>query len=252
MKKLIITLTFFCFYSKTDFFKKEELHAAVGVQASSLLYKRGIITYNSYQVVPIYAVHLFNPDLLIAGSALYYKFNFHNNFFLRSRLNVDSTLDKPLYYTKEEEQDRVRRETTSELDLYLEYLSEKGSYFRFQLSQDLSAHEGRYYELRGRVPVANLYVNSKNRALIQPGVFAAIGYGDSKHNKYLYGTIPNHSGLNNIEYGVTITSPSVIDVFWPTLKFTRFQILGDENKRGSFVKESDGYQIEVLAAFKVW
>ena len=251
MRCVVLMILVFSQVAKADFFKKDDLESAAGLQYRSLLYKRGIITYEGYQIVPIYSVTLFNPNLLLAGSSLFYKVSLAEKFLFRTRISIDSTEDNPLYFTDEREEDRVRREETSEWDLYLEYLSDPGHYLRFNLSQDLYAHNGTYLELRGRVALVD-FLNRGGEPLIQPALFTAVGSGTANHNEYFYGEGADHAGLNNIEYGIVVTSPKVIDVFWPTLKLTRFEILGDKNRNGSFVQEKEGFSFELLSAFKIW
>ncbi len=253
MKTFNLILLFFCISvtTKAAVFEKRHFGIAAGLQASSLLYKRGIITYKGYQVFPIYSVQLFNPNLLIAGSAIYLKTPLiGENFFIRTRLNFGATPDKPLYETDEDEDERVERDTTNELDIYVEKHYANGSFLRGQISKDLKAHNGYYYEMFARVSLIN-FDKVSEPALLNVGLFASAGYGDEKHNEYLYGIGANKSGLNNLEYGLSITSPRAIDSFWPTLKISTFQILGD-NKEGSFVRETTGTSIEALFAFKVW
>ncbi len=234
------------------FFSTKDFNVALGVQGNSLLYKRGIVTYEGYQIVPIYTVELFNPKLSMAGGALYYKHELSKNLLLRTRLNFDSTLDEPLYKTLEDEGARIRRESTTELDVYLEYTVINDSFFRFLISQDVVAHKGHYFELRGRLALLDLYKKTLQKPLIQLGIFSSIGYGSSEHNGYLYGSGAHTSGFNNLEYGISITSPKVIEQFWPTFKITRFHVLGDNNKEGSYVQETKGWSVEALMAFRVW
>ena len=248
---LILGLLNMTYYAHTSTFDKKHLEVAAGIQANSLLYKRGIITYEGYQITPIVSIKLFHPDLLFAGSSLYYKHALpYKNLFFRSRLNFNSTQDEPLYYTSENEEDRVRRDTTSELDGYIEYDAKEKGFIRLQYSKDLVEHQGNYFELRGSIALGNFIKKGKGY-LIQPGLFTAIGHGDKEHNEYFYGDGAEAS-LNNIEYGLLINSPGVIDIFWPTLKITRFEILGDKNREASFVQEKDGWNIELLMAFKIF
>lgn len=247
----IIFLLAFMNKTEANSFDKKHLEIAAGIQANSLLYKRGIITYEGYQLTPILSVKLFHPDLLFAGSSLYYKHAlFSDKLFFRSRLNFNSTQDKPLYYTSEDEEDRVRRNSTNEIDFYLEYDGNEKGFLRFQYSQDLSEHKGQYLEMRGNLALGN-FVKKAKGYLIQPGLFTAVGYGDKRHNEYFYGDGPN-SSLNNIEYGILINSPGVIDIFWPTFKLTRFEILGEKNREASYVQEKDGWCLELLMAFKIY
>lgn len=252
----LITMSFllFSFTSEAkDFFSKNDFSIAVGGQADSQVHKRGIITYGGFQGIPIYAITLFNPDLILAGSALYYKHQLiKDQLFIRTRLNIDATNDEPLYFTSESEEDRVRRESTAEFDFYLEYLFPNESFLRLNLSQDLVAHKGRYLELRGRLALYDFFKKPGGKALIQPGLFVAAGFGDAKHNEYLYGAGAESSSFNNLEYGLSVTSPRVIDLFWPTFTVTHFQLLGDQNKAGSFVQEDSGWSVQLLFAFKIY
>lgn len=252
MKYIIILVLFSIHSYANEFFKKDDLQVAVGLEGKSLLYKRGMVTYKGSQAIPIVSIQLMNPNLLLAGTSLYYKYALNENFLLRTRLNTNSTPDDPLYISDEEEDERVRRDKTNELDFYLEYTNSKNNYLRFQISQDLTAHKGRYFEARGRIPLSDLYKKpGTEKVLLQLGAFWALGYGDEKHNEYLYGTDSDSGSVNNMEYGITITSPAVIDAFWPTLKITHFKLLED-NREGAFVQDEDGTVIEVLAAFRVW
>jgi hypothetical protein len=228
-------------------FSKKDFTLALGAQANSLLYKRGIITYEGYQVAPIYSVSLFRKDLFIAGSAVYYNYTLKNNIRLLSRFNINSTKDAPLYITDEKEEERVRRDKTNEFDLFLQYDFTHSTYIRLEYSKDLVIHNGEYTALHARFD----FKDSGSPSLIQPGLYVSIGQGDKSHNEYLYGAGAS-SGLNNIEYGFSIISPKAIDNFWPTLKITRFEILGDKNRNASFVQEKDGISLQLLVAKRLF
>jgi hypothetical protein len=95
-------------------------------------------------------------------------------------------------------------------------------------------------------------VKGQNRkSLIQPGLFASVGGGNKDHNTYLYGEDAPGFGITNTQYGLAITSPRVIDVFWPTLKISHFELMGDA-RTASFVKEVKGWQVEALFAFQIF
>ncbi|MCB0356875.1 MAG: hypothetical protein KDD40_07705 [Bdellovibrionales bacterium] len=253
MRILILWLLLsFSFSLQATAFSKKDFQFAVGGQYQSILQKRGIVTYKGYQVLPIYSIQLWNPNLLVAGSSLYYTHILVNpKHRFRLRLNLDSTLDRPLYYTSEKENERIRREETSEFDIFYEWRRSNDDHIRLQFSQDLVAHNGFYTELYFHKKLFNLLMAKNNKALLQPGVFAALGGGNKNHNEYLYGVGASHYSLTNLQYGFAVTSPSAIDVFWPTFKITRFELLGEENRRASYVREREGWQVELLFAFRV-
>jgi hypothetical protein len=250
-RALLITLALNSSLASASWTEKYKIDLAIGLQFNTVLQKRGIITYGGNQLIPIYSLSLFTPNLLLAGSALYYKhYLLDKSLYIRSRINFNSTSDEPLYYTSEEEDERVRRDKTNELDLYLEYVSDNYYYFRFQSTLDLKAHHGKYLEAYLHVPLKTFtFSKKKNEVLL--GSFTSIGTGDKRHNEYLYGKGASSSGLNNIEYGLTLRSPKVIDFFWNTLKVSRFEILDKKNQEASFVKESAGWTLEALIAFGI-
>jgi hypothetical protein len=232
-------------------FNQENIDISVGAKFHSLMYKRGIKTYEGYQLLPVLSVKMHNPSLLLAGTALYFKHELGNQLVFRTRINFNSTGDHPLYATEEDRSDRVRREKTTEWDLYLEYAYKRLSLLQLTISQDLIEHKGRYYEGRARYAVYEIMSQKNNQVLFQFNFFTALGYGTNAHNDYLYG-VGAESGLNNIEYGLAMTAPRFVDHFWPLVKLTRFEILGDQNKNASYVQEKNGWSLELLAAKKIW
>ena len=167
------------------------------------------------------------------GSAITFRTPLKNERFLfRSRLHSDSTLDQPLYFTEEEkENERIRRETTNELDLFLEYRFEQRGELAFMASQDLSAHQGTYAETSGRLVLGNFI---------------------PKNNSYLYGEEASDTGLTNYSVGFSISSPAVIDIFYPVVKITYSEIIGDKNRAASYVKERSHWQALALFAFRIF
>jgi hypothetical protein len=257
MKNYLRALLFFVFTfslstSPAEDFSSEHFKVAVGAQLQSLLQKRGMITYKGPQLVPVLAVQLFHPDWLLTGSALYYQKFLSAHWILRSRLNNNATADDPLLITSEEREDRVRREKTLEWDFYLEYRTSGQSFVRLQYSQDLMAHQGFFTELVARAALFDFFKKGAQGSLLQPGVFASVGAGNSAHNQYLYGAGADRFGLSTVEYGLWLGSPAVIDVFWPTLKVSHFQILGDGNRGASFVQERSGWEVSLLFAFAIF
>lgn len=231
-------------------FKKYDI--GVGGMAYSVLYKRGIVTYGGSQFLPLYFVERKDLGLLLAGTSLYYSTYFSEQFLFRGRINFNSTPDDPFLVTQEEREARVVRERTSEFDLTIEYQIPGESFVRILLSQDLKAHLGHYFEVRARWGIVDLYRAAGERPLANLGVFSALGYGDHQHNAYLYGPGAGHSSVNNIEYGVSVTSPKVIDAFWPTFRVSRFELVGNDNLKGGYVQEASGWAVEALAAFALF
>ena len=119
-------------------------------------------------------------------------------------------------------------------------------------SQDLKAHKGFYTEIYSHIALIDFFKNDKGQILVQPGVFISLGGGNQEHNRYLYGEGASHFRATNVQYGLSILSLGAIDEFWPTLRVSRFEILGDSNRTASYVEETQGWQAELLFAFKVY
>lgn len=222
---------------------------ALGGIATTQNVKRGMITYKGHQVVPIYSVEKEGLPFLLAGTSFYYRREVSENIILRSRIRFNATGDRPSYFTETDESETIKRDHSTEWDIYLEHLTQD-HYYRLEVSRDLTSHESHYYELHLRQAVYN-YKRPGMKAVIQPSIFASVGYADRAHNQYLYGNSAV-SGLNNYEVGLIIASPNVIDPFFPTLKLSYFEILGDENRSAGYVEDKSGISFELLLAFRVY
>jgi hypothetical protein len=229
-------------------FSKDNLVIAIGAKVESILTKRGLITYGSEQVIPIFAIDIFSPDLQLIGSGLYYKYQFSNTKFnYRFRYNFNATNDSPLYESSEADDKRIEREQTSEIDNMFEFET-KNHYTRILFSKDIIEHMGLFTELHIRQRFYEHKIGKKNLVL-KYNLFYETGHGDNKHNNYLYGI--NKSDITYHSYGINLSTPEVIDSFWPVIQFERFELLNSA-RDGVYVDEKAGYKFSALMAFKVW
>jgi hypothetical protein len=205
-------------------------------------------------VIPIYSVNLFNPNLQLVGSSLNYRWgSYTDTLTIRARFNLDSTNDSPLYETAEKKASRVRRQGTSEVEGFIEWRPLEILELKLSLAQDVGVHKGTYAEIGARFIMANLLLKENGLAMIQPALFTNLGGGTESHNAYLYGRGAG-GGLSNYAYGLSISSPAVIDTFYPVVKITRFGMVGDKVRSAQFVRanERDSWQALALAAFKIF
>jgi hypothetical protein len=240
--------------ANASFFSKDDFAVALGAEYLSQLERRGIIVYKGYQVFPIYSVDLFNPDLQLVGSSLNYRWRLDSQALtLRTRLSIDSTNDSPLYETKEKKTDRIRRTSTSEVEGFLEWRALSYMELSASISQDIGAHGGTHGEVGTRLILGNFVQREERGAMIQPALFGTLGLATKRHNEYLYGN-GAEKGLSHYTFGFSVSSPAVIDTFYPVLKISRFGLLGNKNRSAAFVRsdEKDSWQILALAAFRVW
>lgn len=228
-------------------FYQDNLVIAVGAKIESALTKRGLITYGSEQIIPIFAIDLFNPNIQFIGSSLFYKHNFNENLNIRFRYNFNASNDAPLYKTSENEDKRVERDKTHEIDTMLEY-ENNNIYNRFTYSKDMVEHNGSFIDIHIRYSFFENKIGKRN-LIFKTNVFYESGYGDDKHNEYLYGKF--ESGITYQSYGVNFSTPEVIDSFWPVIQIERFELLNSV-RDGIFVNEKSGYKFSALMALKIW
>jgi outer membrane scaffolding protein for murein synthesis (MipA/OmpV family) len=238
---------------QASFFDKNELSGALGGQYMSLIERRGIIVYDGYQAFPIYSVNLWNPNLQLVGSTLNYRWSLlEDTLVLRARANFDATNDEPLYETDEKEEDRIRRKTTNEVEGFVEWRAAKLLELNANISQDVGAHGGTHAEIGTRI-ILGEYIKKNKSYMIQPALFASIGAASKDYNEYLYGS-GAVSGVSHYSAGFSISTPAVIDYFYPVFKATWFGLIDSENRNASYVRknEKDSFQILALFAFKVF
>ena len=249
---LLIFCVSFSLNAHADFFQKKDFKLSLGIQGRSLLYKRGMLLYSGVQPIPILAVDVFNPNLIFTLGKIYFKQPLiKDRLNLRLNLAMNAIGDKPLIKSAAEENSYPEREKSTELECYIEYIFEGGSFSRLSIHRDFTTHKSNYYEAGFNINLSSLIGPSEKKGMWQPGAFINLGHGDGKHNEFLYGEGANVASLNNLEYGLIIHSPKVIDIFWPTVKLTSFQILGDENKSGSLVQKTRQFSFEFLIAKQI-
>lgn len=226
---------------------------AFGGEYLSQSTKRGTVLYDSFQVIPIWALDLGSPDLQLVGTSLYYKRTWADGRVRwRTRLVPNATPDRPLYETNGNRQGADRKRTrTGEWDNFFEFHIKDLAETRLELSQDISAHKGTYFELSQRLILGGWW--ERNGApMLQPALFMSLGGGSAAHNEYLYGRGAGSGGFTNWGGGLLVGSPGAIDTFWPTIQITRWQNFGPA-KRGAFVGgKNSGVQIIALAAFRIF
>jgi len=177
-----------------------EFNLSLGAEYLSNLSKRGMTLYDSFQVIPIYALDLGSNDFVIVGSGAYYRNDLTDQIRYRSIINFNPTGDKPLYETNGVKAD-TPRPVTYEWDNVIEFEVPGRGEASVALSQDLNAHKGRYIQTGMRLIS---YRPSWWAQKLEPAVFGTIGGGTEAHNRYLYGA-GAESGLSHYEYGFSLS-----------------------------------------------
>lgn len=221
---------------------------SVGAAYVNQISKRGLITYGSDQFLPVISLNLGSPRFFLSGTSLNYKMTPLESLILRLRLNPNSTYDTPFYQSKEDINDRPKRQRTTEFDFFWEWAVGKHLEINGGLSQDLSAHKGQFLDVGARFILGVFY-----QGLIEPAFFVNFGQGTETHNQYLYG--PAAKGGKAVQsVGFSVAFPTKVDAFYPILKITRNWL--DRSQLGSaqYVRanEFDNWQLLIWGAVRVW
>lgn len=205
-----------------------ELEVSIGLEGISSIQKRGATFYDSYQVFPLLAIKLFNPQLQIVGSSLYAHLKLTDNLRVFSILNPQIS-NQPLYETGGKEPNEEK--TAAEWDHMLEYKQGK-NLVSLLVSKGFKGHFGSHLELRYRYNLVDFILKSFSA---QASAEFKLGLGSALHNQFYYGDNANESGLNYYSLGIVLTGEPRVDRLFPLIEGHYNRILGD-NRQGVDVK----------------
>ena len=222
---------------------------AVGAKLSNDVVRRGARLYDGVQASPALYVGLFDHRIQFFVNSLELT-DFVYSDVIRARTKINTVSDRPFLKTSGPLTARNARESswewTSCIEAFLPNLQEYWGQMDLAYSKDIKAHGGHYLELTGRVTLARMFIENE-KPMIQPQLFATLGWGDGRHNEYLYGSA-RESGFNHVAYGIMIVSPSRIDPHYPVIQLYRYDVLGDLNQSGTLVSQVSGYHVDVTIA----
>lgn len=228
----------------------------LGLRYSSLLESRGVIFYRDFQIDPVVGLFFFDDRVEFLGDSLGFR-DFVAGKWLRLRSRLVSISDNPLFPANES----IKAESPDRKDTYEwnnraeffipgydeNYLAE----FDIGHSKDFSAHRGNYIDAQAKVKIYRFRVPLVG-TLIEPNFFSSLGWGDSAHNSYFYGSDRNSSGFNNFSYGLWFAFPEEADRFYPIIQVRHFQAIGDY-KNGQYSKgRNEGWLFSFIATVGVW
>lgn len=227
----------------------------VGIRYSSLLQSRGLILYKDFQIDPVVGVFFLNDRIEFLGDSLGYR-DFIYGDVLRFRTRLVSISDQPLFPAHASVKiDSPSRPETYELNNQIEffipgynehYLSEVD----ISYAKDLKAHHGQYIELQSKIKLFD-FKSPYNGPIIEPNLYFSVGWGDNRHNQYVYGPSADQSELNNVSYGIWFNFPEEADRFYPIIQVRHFEVLG-HSKSAEYAKNSNsGFLISFIATYGV-
>ncbi len=233
---------------------------SIGLKYKTNLMERGAVFYKNWQVLPVLYFGLFKNKLQVAPSKIEYN-DFLVGNTIRGRTGLQLFTDDFLISTGAGRTVRNSRTTTVEwvntLELFLPNYVGNLVTLQFWAAKALDQHKGVYAKFDFAVSIIK-FLKDKARdralALVEPQIFASIGFGDSRHNHYLYGTnVPNESALTDFEVGLRIVSPSKFDRYFPAFELSYFSVLDKDLKNGNLlVNDTSGYRAELTFAINIY
>jgi len=247
------TVTFFlCAVSGGAYaYEGKLLSVALGAKLSNDVVRRGARLYDGVQAAPLVYVGLWDERVQLFFTSLELN-DFIYGDQVRARTKIGAISDRPFLKTSGPLTARNAREGswewTTRLEAFYPSFNETWAQLDLAYAKDVKAHGGHYVELTGRVTLARIQLE-KEKPLFQPQAFATVGWGDGRHNHYLYGTAVREGGLNHVAYGFMLLMPSRIDPHFPVVQLYRYDVLGSTNRSGSLLTQTSGYHLDITVAF---
>lgn len=248
---LILFIGFLC--GTAHCYEGKLFSLAVGAKLSNDVVRRGARLYDGVQASPVLYLGLFDNRVQFLVNSLEFT-DFVYADMIRARTKINAVSDRPFLKTSGPLTARNARESswewTTRVEAFIPNFKEDWGQLDIAYAKDIKAHAGHYLEIVGRVTLARFYLEN-DRPLIQPQAFAAIGWGDGRHNEYLYGS-RRQSGFNHVAYGLMLVSPSRIDPHYPVVQVYRYDVLGEANRSGVLVSQTSGYHVDVTMAVGIF
>lgn len=228
----------------------------LGVRFSSVVENRGVIFYNDFQIDPVVGLFFFDDRVEYLGDSFGFR-DFVAGNWLRLRTRLVSISDNPLFPAR----DSIRTGSPDRKDTFEwsnraeffipgydeNYLGE----FSVGYAKDISAHDGQYLDAQAKIKIYRFRLPLLG-TLIEPNFYSSLGWGDSAHNRYFYGSSQDTSGFNNFSYGLWFAFPEEADRFYPIVQIRHFETLG-RFKSGEFsTNRNEGWLMSFIATVGVW
>lgn len=129
-------------YANTPSWGTDQFGLSVGLKYQNRLSKRGLITYDSWQLLPVVSADLFCNCLFLVGKSIHYKQQLTPWLRLRSKLALDATGDTPLVETGDTP--ATPKKTSNEISFGAEWTWQERGEFGANFNKDVSSHYGSY------------------------------------------------------------------------------------------------------------
>lgn len=232
--------------------------ANLGIRYSSLMHHRGIILYRDFQIDPVISLFFLDEKAFFTGDTIgYTDFIFKDSLKdqLRFRTRLVAFGDVPLFpYNDNIRSQYHHRDSTYEwsnrLEWYLPgYNKDYVSTLSVDYRKDIGEHSGNYFEFEWRAKLFD-YSFSRPNYYLEPNFFVTAGWGDERHNQYLYGPSANQAEFNNLNYGIVVSFPKETDRFYPIILLKHIQATG-KSKDAEYARNNEGWVFSFIATYNL-
>lgn len=232
--------------------------ANIGARYSSLMHHRGIVLYDDFQIDPVVSLFFFDEKIFFTGDSFGYSdFILKDSLQdqLRFRTRLVAFADTPLFPDNEKIRSRFHhRQTTYEWSNRLEwympgYNKDYKSTLSIDCRKDIKEHSGVYFELEWRIKLFD-FTLPRPSYYLEPNFFISTGWGDERHNQYLYGPSADQSEFTNVNYGAVISFPKETDRFYPIILLKHFQATG-KSRSAEYARENEGWMFSFIATYNL-
>lgn len=229
--------------------KKTEV--TIGLKYMTNIAERGAIFYKNWQVLPVIYFGFFNNRLQFLGNKLEYN-DYLFEDVVRGRTGFQYFDDNFFLKTGADRTVRNSRPSTFEwintLEFFLPNYFDNIVTMKMFIAYDLDEHNGIYGNFDLAASVVKFWGDDA-LALVEPQIFANIGFGDGKHNQYMYGSNITEAAITDFAVGLRIVSPIKYDRHYPSFELYYFSIFDDVLKNGNLlVGDTEGYRAELTLA----
>lgn len=227
---------------------------SIGAGFASALEKRGVRSYEDFQIAPIVTAYFFDKKFEYLTDRLGYR-QFLIEDKLRWRSSAIYISDDPLFPKRKSLQNFDRESTfewVNRLEYYLPSYSEYGGEIDLELAKDVKEHSGIYADISVKFKLFEYRWNIITRDNSEFNIFATLGWGNENHNQYFYGP-GARAGITHLSTGFWVNFPERADRYTPIVMLKYYQVLDSQNKTQAYAKGNDqGILLTMVGAYPIF
>lgn len=227
MNRLLYVSLFTFIFSLNSLAQNSDWIISPTVLFSNKRVEKGALIWDTPFLITAAAINYKNKFLLGNGGISYQFLNTEKSTFALSygQFNDDKARFALLNYLGKFEEDyKNERKATTQMTLSYLYRPSRATRINLQWEKDLNAHHQNYYQIslsKSILPLISLDLT--------------YGYGDQKHNKFMYGDSAQ-SGPTHLDYGLGVMLPFLPWKGIMRIMYSQSQILQKSAVNGFYIR----------------